>query len=222
MQEIEQLRALANPERAAKMAARHKRDRETLGIAPAELEPLVAGWRAAMTPDERVALARDLWEADIHEARIAAAKLLLQARMRPDADAWATILEWAPAIDALDIADAVAAAGQRRLASDPERLADLEGFAEAKNPLQRRLLMTITNAWAKMNHPKPADLPIRDRALEWASHLHHDGNGAVRQAVAAWLSDLARHDPERAAAWAPAEKVVDQVAEDDRPDQDPE
>ncbi|WP_282602775.1 DNA alkylation repair protein [Paracoccus sp. PARArs4] len=220
MQEIEQLRALGDADRAAKMAARHKRDRETLGIAPAQLEPLVAGWRAALTPEERVALARTLWESDIHEARIAAAKLLLQARMRPDDDAWAAILEWAPAVDALDIADAVAAAGQRRLASDPARLGDLEPFMESRNPLQRRLLMTMTNHWAKMNHPKPADIAIRDRALEWAAHLHHDSNGAVRQAVAALLSDLARHDPERAAAWKPAEKVAED--QPDQPDQDPE
>lgn len=205
MQEIDQLRALGDADRAARSAARHKRARETLGVAPADLDPLVAGWRAALAPGERVDLARALWDTDIHEARIAAAKLLLQARMRPDADAWAAILDWAPALDALEIADAVAAAGQRRLASDPARLADLNPFVEAANPLQRRLALTMTAAWARMNHPRPSDTVIRDRALEWAALLHHDGNGAVRQAVEGWLRDLRRHDPERADAWQPAQ-----------------
>ena len=213
MQEIEQLRALGDATRAARMAARHKRDRETLGIAPAELEPLVAGWRAAMDAPARVDLARALWDSDIHEARIAAAKLLLQARMRPDDGAWAAILDWAPALDALDIADAVAAAGQRRLAADPARIEDLAGFVTAANPLQRRLALGVTQAWARMNHPRPADIAIRERALDWAAVLHHDGNGAVRQAVAAWLSDLARHDADRAAAWQPAELAADAPAD---------
>ena len=35
-----------------------------------------------------VALAAGLWDSDIHEARVAAAKLLTQARIRPDDAVW--------------------------------------------------------------------------------------------------------------------------------------
>ncbi len=67
MQELDRLRDLADPERAARASARHKRDRETLGITPAALEEVVAEWRAERDLDARIALAEALWDSDVHE-----------------------------------------------------------------------------------------------------------------------------------------------------------
>lgn len=47
-----------------------------------EIDDLADRWRAERTLDDRLQLAADLWRTDIHEARIAAAKLLTQARIR--------------------------------------------------------------------------------------------------------------------------------------------
>ncbi|MGZ3216751.1 DNA alkylation repair protein [Paracoccus sp. T5] len=208
MQELDQLRALGEPERAARLAARHKTGRETLGVTPADLDAAVAGWREALDVEGRLALARALWDSDIHEARLAAARLLVQARMRPDAGAWQAILDWAPQIDGAEIADAVMAAASRRLLADPSRLDQIEPWLDSNNPWLRRSLMIATLRWAKMNHPKPVDLEHRERILDWAHRLAFDRNGAVRQAVETWLRDLGRHDAARAAEWQMAQAAM--------------
>lgn len=201
MQELDQLRALANPELAERNAARHKTGRQTLGLTPAQIETAVAGWRDNLDIDGRVALARALWDSDIHEARLAAARLLVQARIRPDDAVWDTIREWAPGMDGPEIADAVMVAGAKRLVADPARIEEMLDWAQSPNPFMRRAALMGTLPWAKMNNPKPADLEIRERVLDWAAHLADDGNGAVRQAVDTWLRDLAKRAPERVAEW---------------------
>lgn len=204
MQELDRLRAMADPERAARDAARHKTGRETLGLAPADIEALAREWREGHDLDGRVALARALWDSDIHDARLLAARLLVQARMRPDDGAWQAILDWAPQIDGVEIGDAVMSAASRRLVADPARIEAAEDWAGNGSPWLRRGALMATLPWAKMNNPKPADLAIRDRVLDWAAELTHDRHGAVRQAVQTWLRDLGRRDPDRVAAWQPA------------------
>ena len=223
--ELAQMRALADPAHAAKIAAQHKSGRETLGLRPAQIDALVADWRAARDVEGRVALARALWDADIHEARLAAGKLLTQARIQPDEAVWALIGEWVPQIDGAAIADAVSAAGQRRLT--PERLSGMLAWADSRNPWVRRSLLTMTQPLAKMPHPKPEDLEMREEVLEAAGTLADVAHGAVQQALGAWLRDLARRDPERAEAFA-AEHELKPVARraaglpDQAPDQAPD
>lgn len=203
--ELAQMRALADPAHAAKIAAQHKSGRETLGLKPAQIDALVAEWRAARDVEGRVALAAALWEADIHEARIAAAKLLTQARIRPDAAVWALIEDWVPQLDGSAIADAVSAAGQRRVTA--ERLPAMLAWAAHPNPWARRSLLTMTQPLARMPHPKAGDLALRDQVLEAAAPLAGVGHGAIQQALGAWLRDLARRDPARAEAFAAAHEL---------------
>ncbi|MFN3538414.1 MAG: DNA alkylation repair protein, partial [Brevundimonas sp.] len=92
---LARLYSLADPDRADEMRAYHKIDRPYLGIPVPQVEALVAEWRAEASVEDRVALAAALWETHIHEARVAAAKLLTQARLRPDAAAWELIAGWA-------------------------------------------------------------------------------------------------------------------------------
>lgn len=201
MQELDQLRALANPELAERIAARHKSGRETLGLTPAQIEAAVAGWREGLDLDGRVALARQLWDSNIHEARFAAARLLVQARINPDDGVWDTITEWAPQMDGPEITDAVMVAGSKRLVAHPERMEDMLEWAQSSNPWLRRAALMGTLPWAKMNNPKPEDMDIRERVLDWALHLADDSNGAVRQAIETWLRDLAKRAPERVEEW---------------------
>ena len=53
-----------------------------------------------MDIDARTTLAAALWQSNLHEARVAAAKLLTQARMSPDAEVWSLICNWVPTFDA--------------------------------------------------------------------------------------------------------------------------
>lgn len=76
MTPLEELQALANPAKAAEMAAYHKVDRPYLGVPVPQVEELTDRWRAELSLDDRIALAADLWQTNIHEARVAGAKLL--------------------------------------------------------------------------------------------------------------------------------------------------
>ncbi|OYU18550.1 MAG: DNA alkylation repair protein [Rhodobacteraceae bacterium PARR1] len=90
------LRALADDTKAAEMAAYHKAPRVYLGVTVPQITELANGWREQLSVEDRVTLADELWQSDIHEARVAATKLLTQARLRPDDGAWALIQSWVP------------------------------------------------------------------------------------------------------------------------------
>lgn len=199
------LEALADPAKAAEMLAYHKAKRRYLGVPVPQIEALVADWRAAATLDDRVALAAALWDSDIHEARVAAAKLLTQARIRPDDTAvWDLLCAWVPGFDGWALADHATIAAQKRLVADPSRLATVESWTTHPNMWTRRAALVITLPYAKMSNPKPADIAIRETALGWAEAYITDRDWFIQKAVAWWLRDLSKHDPDRSRAFLAA------------------
>jgi 3-methyladenine DNA glycosylase AlkD len=201
---LEQLEALTNPAKAAEMAAYHKAPRRYLGIPVPEVEALTDQWRANLSLDDRLALAASLWATDIHEARIAAAKLLTQARIRPDDAAWALIQSWVPDFDAWALADHASIAGQKRLTADPSRIDTVETWVTSPHMWTRRAALVMTLPWTKQNFPKPEDLAIRDRVLGWCANLATDRDWFIQKAVAWWVRDLSKHDAPRAQAFLAA------------------
>ncbi|MFW2543552.1 DNA alkylation repair protein [Primorskyibacter sp. 2E107] len=195
------LNAEADAERAAGSAAYHKAERVYLGVPNPVINTLTQGWRQALDVPERVALADALWQTDIHEARIAAAKVLTQARMRPDEDAWQLIQSWVPQFDAWAIADHACSAGARRLQADPARIAQVEPWTGSDHLWTKRAALVITLPWTKQNFPSEQDLEIRDRVLGWAADYVHDPRWFIQKAVAWWLRDLSKHDPDRTRAF---------------------
>lgn len=196
------LDGLADPARAAEMAAYHKAPRQYLGIVLPDLEPLIAEWRARASVADRVRLAGGLWDSDIHEARIAAAKLLTQARIREDeALVWDEVRRWVPAFDAWAIADHACKAIERRLVAEPSRLGVVEGWASDPSMWVRRASLVATLPWAKLTHPAADELAARERILGWAAALVHDRDWFIQKAVGWWLRTLSRHDPDRVRAF---------------------
>ena len=90
------LMQVGDPERAAGLAAYHKVLRDYVGIPNVAKNDLNQSWRQKLPVETRVALAEALWKTNIFEARIAAAKLLTQARIKPDDAVWALISKWVP------------------------------------------------------------------------------------------------------------------------------
>jgi 3-methyladenine DNA glycosylase AlkD len=186
----------ADPAEAAKMAAYHKAPRRYLGLAVPGIEAAVAEWRAALDLPARVALAAGLWDSDAHEARVAAAKLLTQARLGDgDPLVWAEFLRWLPAFDSWAIADQACKAGERRLAAVPARLDTVEGWLGDANPWVRRAALVVTLPWTKLTHPTPAELAQRARILGWAGRLAPDRDWFVQKAIGSWLRSLSPRDP---------------------------
>lgn len=199
------LEAQTDPSGAAKAADYHKvpadSGRRYLGLSSAQIDAHVADWRADLSVEGRVSLADGLWHSNIHDARVAAAKLLTQARLRPDDDAWALICAWVEELDVWALADLVTVAGQKRVLANPERIADLEPMIESPNHWVRRAALMMMLPWAKMNNLKDADYDIRETGLIWAEHLVPDRNWFIQKAIADWLGVLSKHDPARTAEF---------------------
>ena len=198
MTPLQELQALADPAKAGEMAAYHKASRTYLGLTVPQIEGLTNRWRAERSLDDRLALASELWRTDIHEARIAAAKLLTQARIRPDEAAWELIVSWVPDFDGWAIADHASIAGQKRLVADPSRLDRVEGWVQSPHMWTRRAALVMTLPWTKQNFPKPQDLAVRARVLGWCATLAGDPDWFIQKAVAWWVRDLSKHDPKAA------------------------
>ncbi len=198
------LRGCTEGGRAEGMAAYHKQTREVLGIPNPALNDLTKSWRQSLSVAERVTLADQLWQTDIFEARIAAAKLLTQARLRPDEDAWTLIQSWVPDFDSWAIADHACMAGQKRLLVDPTRIDTVEAWTRSDHMWTRRAALVITLPWTKQNNPKPDELAVRDRVLGWAAGYVEDPEWFIQKAIAWWLRDLSKHDPDRTRAFLEA------------------
>lgn len=201
---LAQLQDAARPDKAAELAAYHKASRVYLGTANPDIDAAQKEWRAELDIEGRVALASALWASDIHEARIAAAKLLTQARLTPDTLVWALIKSWVPDFDGWAIADHACSAGAKRLVADPARIDDVEAWTGSDHMWTRRAALVITLPWTRQNHPKPKDLEIRDRVLGWAEGYVGDRNWFIQKAVGWWLRDLSKHDPARVQAFLAA------------------
>ena len=199
------LRAHADPARAPGMAAYHKQTREVLGLSNALTGEMAEAWRKSLDLPGLVALARGLWESDVFEARIAAGKLFLQARIRPDdGPAWDCLAGFVPEFDSWAIADAVAQAGAKRLVARPDRLDEVEGWTRSGHMWTRRAALVFTLPFTKSRHPGPAEAAARDRILGWCAGYADDPDWFIQKAVAWWVRDLSRKDPARADAFLAA------------------
>lgn len=109
-----------------------------------------------------------------------------------------------PQLDGSTVADAVAKAGERRLAAHPERLDEVEGWIASPHLWTRRAAFVFTLGWAKGRHPSETDRARRERILGWAEACAADREWFIQKAIALWLRTLSRHDPDRVRAFIDA------------------
>ena len=198
---LSELKAAGDAEDAVGAAAYHNAPRIYLGVRNPVVDEMVKRWRGELDTSARVELARNLWDTDIHEAMIAASKLLTQARIRDDGDVWRLVASWVPGLDAWAIADHAAGAGSRRLIADPARLDEIEAWTTHENFWVRRAALVITLPWAKQNFPKRHEVEARERILGWAAGYVEDREWFIQKAIAWWLRDLSKRDPHRVRAF---------------------
>ena len=194
---LSQMKAHIEPGRAEGMRGYHKIDREYLGIANGPLDDLAKEWRRSLSVDERVLLADGLWQTNIYEARVVAAKLLTQARIKDDGAVWRLIASWVPDFDCWAIADHAMMAGQRRVTSDPSRLDEVETWTTSDHMWTKRAALVITLPFNRTRDASDEERATRERVLNWAAGYVDDKQWFIQKAVAWWLRDLSKRDPER-------------------------
>ncbi|WP_417259217.1 DNA alkylation repair protein [Celeribacter sp.] len=169
-----------------------------IGVAPARLEEIARTWRQDVAFPERLDLARALWESDIFDARVMAAKLLTQARIKDDAEIWDQICAWiAQARNWAEI-DALGAAGGRRIIVDLSRMAMVHDLATSERALDRRAAMILSTPLAKLAHPSKDELNAIDDVLFWLTHALQDADKDVARTADTWVRALGKHDSKRA------------------------
>jgi len=201
---LDQFRTRAESGRAEGMAEYHKVPRDYLGVPNPAINDLTTEWRSTLGVEDRVALADALWRTDIFEARLAAAKLLTQARITPDDAVWALIISWLPDLDSWAIADHAMTAGQRRLMADLTRMDEVEQWTKFESHWIRRAAIIVTLPLAKLNNLKPPEAQARERVLGWAADYVQDSEWFIQKSVAWWLRDLSKHDPDHVRAFMAA------------------
>lgn len=179
--------------------------RPTLGVAPALIDDMAWLWRTQADLPERVALAAGLWESGVHEAMLAAARMLTQARIRPDDAVWSVISGWAPGLSGAATADAAASAAARRLNAAPARLAEIAFWCASENPWTRRAALVSTLPFARLTHPNADARAARATVLGWCADLAWDQDPGVVRAVGQWLTALAKHDRAAVRDWFAAQ-----------------
>lgn len=195
------LKADIEPGRAESSAQYHKQRRKVLGVPNPAINALTQGWRQSLSLKARVHLADELWKTDIFEARIAAAKLLTQARINPDQDVWDIITSWVPDFDSWAIADHVCMAGRKRVTADPARIEQVATWTQSDHMWTRRAALVITLPWTQMRYPKPDEIIIREQVLSWAAGYVDDRDWFIQKAIAWWLRDLSKRDADRVQAF---------------------
>lgn len=191
---LNQLQAKANPKQAAKLKNSIKIDRIYLGLSNSELNDIYKDWRTCVDGISRTKLASELWDSNLYEARIIAAKLLTQARIKNDTHVWEEILRWMPSLDHPIIADHVCGAGSRRLKENPRRLDQISSWVNDENIWMRRSVLSLTMPWTKLNNPKISELEQRGKILSWIGDLSSHREWLIQKAIANWLSTLSKHD----------------------------
>jgi len=196
-QALVQLETLANGAKAQEMAKYHKASRPYLGVSNPQIDQLVKNWRQAADFAELPRISAYLWDSNIHEARVAAAKLLVRKKIVPDQAIWTEICRWVPDFDAWAIADHAAQAGSLRLVADPVRLDTIEAWTGHENMWVRRAALVTCLPWARLKNPDSDSLAQRERILGWAAGYVPDHQWFIQKAVGWWLRELSKNDPGR-------------------------
>ncbi|MEN8831513.1 MAG: DNA alkylation repair protein [Pacificibacter sp.] len=197
---LDALNAEADEARAAKQKSHFGASNTYIGIAPGRLEEMARAWRKEVSFPERLELANALWMSGVFDARLMAAKLLTQARIKDDQDVWAHITDWLAQAGTWAEIDALCSAGQRRLAADNSRINKVYKLMRHEEPLQRRAALGLTEFLAKAPHPSEREVIAIDRICEWLPDAIADESKDVHRTAQSWLRSLSKHDYKRARA----------------------
>lgn len=187
---LDQLQEQGSSERAAWDAKYHKSDLKHFGCAATEANAITRDAAKGLALDEALHLARELWQSEIWDARIVAAKLLAMPRFKGEEALWSYLLEYLPQMDGWAVMDGHMRAANKCLLMDPTRLDEVENWTQNPSFWIRRAALVFTLPWAK-----PGKDP--ERMLGWASRYADDREWFIQKAIGWWLRTLSKHDPNR-------------------------
>lgn len=169
----------------------HKIDRPYLGLRVPLITEAAGKAAASLTEEQLLTLCDELWETNIHEARIAVGKILDRKKVNNIEEVWLRINRFKEDLDSWAIADHLAHAAFRCLREEPRFIDEIErAWLRHDNFWVRRASLVFTLFLAKKGQDP-------ERPLSWAAGMVDDHEWFIQKAIGWWLRELSKHNPER-------------------------
>ncbi len=189
---LAELQQFADPERAEGSKRYHKINRPYMGVRVPEITGISAAAARKYGGKDLLALCDRLWETNIHEARIAAGKILERKEVTNIEGIWARVDRYKEDLDSWAIADHLAHAAFRCLEQEPLYLDEIENkWLHHPSFWVRRASLVFTLFLAKKGKDP-------ERPLSWAAGMVDDHEWFIQKAIGWWLRELSKHNPDRA------------------------
>lgn len=187
---LQKLQQLSNPERAIADQRYHKSSREHWGIQVPICEKLTRNLSKELEYAELIQLAKDLWDTNLFDPMMCAAKMLSLPQLKPSEVLWETILHCLKSVDGWALEDSLCHVAWKCVLADQNLLDEIEEWTKDPNFWMRRAALVYTLPFAK---------PGRDpeKSLTWASGYASDSEWFIQKAIGWWLRVLGKHNPER-------------------------
>ena len=184
----------------------HKIDRSYLGVRVPQITEAAGKAAATLTEEQLLTLCDELWETDIHEARIAVGKILERKKVSDVEEIWLRLDRFKEDLDSWAIADHLAHSAFRCLREEPRFLDEIEkGWLNHPSFWVRRAALVFTLFLAKKGEDP-------ERPLSWAAGMVDDHEWFIQKAIGWWLRELSKHNPERVksflAEYGPQDETV--------------
>lgn len=187
---LQELQKLRNESRAERDKRYHKSAREHWGVSVPECAQLARALTQGFDEKKLFLLAHSLWETDLFDAMVCAAKILMLSRIKLSELLWATILQFLKKVDGWALEDHLANVAGKCILANESLLNQIEEWTKHPNFWMRRAALVYTLPFAK-----PGKNP--ERMLGWAASYASDPEWFIQKAIGWWLRDLGKHNPER-------------------------
>lgn len=187
---IRRLQELGNAERAIADQRYHKSSREHWGVSVPVCDKLTRTLCKGVGDKELIIQAKDLWETNLFDPMVCAAKILSFPRLKPSKELWETIRNFLQQVDGWALEDHLAHVAWKCILADRSLLDELEEWTRHSNFWMRRAALVYTLPFAK-----PGQNP--ERMLGWASMYVPDPEWFIQKSIGWWLRVLGEHNPER-------------------------
>lgn len=194
---IRKLQELGDAMRAVADKRYHKSSREHWGVSRFACDKLVDSLCKDLADKELLSLARDLWETNLFDPMVCAAKIISFPRLQPSKELWKTIRYFLKQVDGWALEDHLAHAAWKCILADELLLEELEEWTKHPSFWMRRAALVYTLPFAKPGHSP-------ERMLEWASYYASDPEWFIQKAIGWWLRVLGEHNPDRVAIFLKA------------------
>lgn len=184
------LRASGGRERAEWEKTYQKSRWQHWGVPTPKLDFAIRRYAADLGQAKALRLSRRLWREPVWDLKIAAARILAQKSLVPDAKLWDFVTQRMGDLDGWAVADNLSSVGSRCLLADSARLDEVETWVASPHLWTRRAALVFTLPWTKAGRDP-------ERMLGWAARLVGDREWFIQKAIGWWLRELSKRDPER-------------------------